>query len=306
MTVSAVAFATALHITDVRPEIIRGSRTLALSLLSWLLLIHVVIVGGFLAALPFTGLELLWATRSATWILLGVAAIKIILINAAFKGGPGLEPSPERPPHVLRICMRISCLMLLPLVTLAAYALALRIAQYGLTPRRIFACAGVFVGYFYAIGYTRAAIARTDTLAQIAPVNVLTAWVLLAALVALSTPPADPSRLAVASQVNRLLSGRVAPEQFDFDFLRYRSNRYGLQALARLQKEQKAPNAAAIRALSTQSKRDLARGRLDRGAPDAEHRALDIVSLRPESPFQRPFSRRTGNAPPNTGRFPLA
>jgi hypothetical protein len=275
--VRALAFAAALHITDVRPEIIRGSRTLVLSLLSWLLLVLVVIVGGFLVSLPFTGLGLLWATRSATWILLGVAALKVVFINAAFKSGPGSDQAPR----VLRVCMSISCLMLPVLVILATYALALRIGQYGLTPHRVLACAGAFVAYFYAIGYTWAALTRTDTLARIAPVNVVTAWVSLAVLVAVFTPLADPARLSVASQVSRLLSGSVMPEKFDYNFLRYRSARYGLQALARLQEETKASNAATVRELSTQAARQPSPGLLSATRPDAATLARNIVSLTP-------------------------
>jgi hypothetical protein len=272
--VGAMAFASALHITDVRPDIIRGSRTLVLSLFSWLLLVLVVIVGAFLAFLPLTGLELLWATRFATWILLGVAALKIVFVNAVFKGGPGADPAPR----VLRVCMRISCLMLPVLVILATYALALRIKQYGLTPQRILACAGVFVAYFYAIGYAWAALARTDTLAKISPVNVLTAWVSVAVLVAVFTPLADPARLSVDSQVERLVSGRVEAEKFDYDFLRHRSARYGLQALVRLQEETTATDAATIRELSAQAAHEPGRGPSGATRADAATR-LDAATL---------------------------
>lgn len=275
--VSAMAFASALHITDVRPEIIRGSRTLVLSLFSWLLLVLVVIVAGFLGSLPLTGLGLLWATRSATWILLGVAALKIVFVNAVFKGGAGADPAPQ----VLRVCMRISCLMLPVLVILATYALVLRIEQYGLTPRRILACAGTLVAYFYAIGYAWAALSRIDNLARIASVNVVTAWVSVAVLVALFTPLADPARLSVNSQVDRLVAGRVEPEKFDFNFLRYRSARYGLQALTRLQGETMAANAATVRELSTQAARQPGRGLLGAVRPDAATLALNISSRTP-------------------------
>jgi hypothetical protein len=275
--VSGMAFASALHITDVRPDIIRGSRTLVLSLFSWLLLVLVVIVGGFLASLPFTGLGLLWATRSATWILLGVAALKVIFVNAVFKGGPGSDQAPR----VLRVCMRISCLMLPVLVILATYALTLRIEQYGFTPHRVLACAGAFVAYFYAIGYAWAAFARTDTLARIAPVNVVTAWVSLAVLVAVFTPLADPARLSVASQVDRLLAGRVGPEKFDYTFLRYRSARYGLEALARLEGETKGSNAATVRELSTQAAREPSPGLSSAARPTAATLARNIVSRTP-------------------------
>jgi hypothetical protein len=283
--VSAMAFASALHITDVRPDIIRGSRTLVLSLLSWLLLVLVVIVGGFLASLPFTGLGLLWATQAATGILLGVAALKVVLVNAVFKGGPGSDPAPR----VLRVCMRISCLMLPVLVILATYALALRIEQYGFTPHRILGCAGTFVAYFYAIGYTWAALARTDTLARIAPVNVIAAWVSVAVIIAVFTPLADPDRLSVDSQVDRLLAGRVEPGKFDYNFLRYGSARYGLQALARLQGETQAPDAATIRELSTRAARQPDGGLLGTAHPNAATLALNIVSRTPGQPVPASF-----------------
>ena len=282
--VSAMAFASALHITDVRPDIIRGTRTLVLSLLSWLLLVLVIIVGGFLASLPFAGLELLWATRSATWILLGVAAMKIVLVNAVFKGGGA-----DQPPRVLRVCMRISCLMLPVLMMLATYALALRIKQYGLTPHRILACAGMFVAFFYAAGYAWAALARTRSFARIAPVNVVAAWVSIAVLAALFTPLADPARLSVRSQVDRLLSGRVEPEKFDYDFLRFRSVRYGLQALARLQGETKAPNAATVRELSARAARQRDGVQLGAARPNASTLALNIVSRTPGQPVPASF-----------------
>jgi hypothetical protein len=275
--VGAVAFASALHITDVRPDIIRGSRTLVLSLLSWLLPALVLIVGAFLAFLPFTGLGLLWATRSATWILLGVVSLKVLFVNAVFKGGPASDQAPR----MLRVCMRISCLMLPVLVILATYALALRIGQYGFTPHRVLACAEAFVAYFYAIGYAWAALARTDTLARIAPVNVVTTWVSLAVLVAVLTPLADPARLSVASQVDRLLAGKVAPDKFDYAFLRYGSARYGLEALARLEGETKGSNAATVRELSTQAARSSGPVLSSAARPDAATLARNIVSRTP-------------------------
>ena len=66
LPLTGLAFATAVHLTDVRDGLIRGVRTIALMLLSWLLLVLTVLVGGFLAALPFTGLDGLWETGSAT------------------------------------------------------------------------------------------------------------------------------------------------------------------------------------------------------------------------------------------------
>jgi hypothetical protein len=79
--VTFLVFAVAVHLTDVRDGLIRGVRTVALMLLSWLLLVMTVLAAGFLAALPFTGLQALWETGNATSLVLAAAAALIILIT---------------------------------------------------------------------------------------------------------------------------------------------------------------------------------------------------------------------------------
>lgn len=103
------------------------------------------------------------------------------------------------------------------------------------------------------------------------------------------TPLADPARLSVDSQVDRLLSNKVEPEKFDYEFLRYRSARYGVQALARLQGETKTANAATIRELSAQAAHQSARGTLGTAQPDAAALALTIVSRTPGQPVPASF-----------------
>ena len=100
--VTALTFATAVQLTDVRDGLIRGVRTVALMLLSWLLLVITVLVAGFLAALPFTGLDGLWETRSATALVLSAAAALIVLINTAYQDG---RPD-NLPPAALRYGVR--------------------------------------------------------------------------------------------------------------------------------------------------------------------------------------------------------
>jgi Domain of unknown function (DUF4153) len=231
------------------------------------------IVAGFLASLPFTGLAPLWATRSAAWLLLGVVALKIVFINAVFKGGSASEPAPR----ILRLCVRAACLMLPVLTILASYALALRINQYGLTNRRVLACASTLVAYCYAFGYIWAAFDRRSSLGRLARVNVLSAWVSLGVLLALFTALADPARLSVNSQVDRLLAGRVAPEKFDFKFLRFQSAIYGRQALARLQAENEGPATTVIHELSAQAEHLPGTGAINTTPPDAAVLSRNIV-----------------------------
>lgn len=272
--VVAMAFAAGLHLTDVRDDFIRGVRTLVLTLLSWILPVLVLIVAGFLLTLAFRGLAPLWATRHAGMLLLAVIALQVVLVNAVFKSGQ----EDEALPRALLWSARAACLTLLPLAAIAAYALALRIGQYGLSERRVLMAACLAVALCYAIGYAWAALGRGAPLQRMAPVNVLTAWVMLVVLAALFTPLADPARLAVNSQVARLLDGRVAPQQFDFNYLGLRAGNYGRQALARLQAETASPQAATIRELSAQAaqQRSPDGARAPQPAPDAATIAANL------------------------------
>jgi hypothetical protein len=240
---TTLAFACALHVSDVRAGIVRSIRVLVLTLLSWLLPMMALIVLGFLASLPVTGLAPLWATRFATSLLLTTAAALVVLVNAAYQDGD----AEHLPPRVLRYAASAASLMLLPLVATASYALALRVAQHGWTTDRIIAAACLVVAACYALGYAWAVLQRGRWLARIALSNVVTAFVVLGVLIALFTPLADPARLSVASQVARLESGKVPAEKFDFAYLRFDGARYGRAALERLKTTEQGALAADIR-----------------------------------------------------------
>lgn len=235
LPLTGLAFATAVHLTDVRDGLIRGIRTVALMLLSWLLLVLTVLVGGFLAALPFTGLDGLWETGSATALVLSAAGGLIILINAAYQDG---RPD-NLPPAVLRIAVRVASVLLTPLVLIAFWGLSLRIGQHGLTPDRIIAVACALIGAAYAIGYGMGAIIPlirkgSPWMKALEMTNIVTAVLEVAVILALFTPLADPARLSVGDQVARLNNGKVAPDTFDYAFLKFESGKVGQAALATL------------------------------------------------------------------------
>ncbi|MFN7237543.1 MAG: DUF4153 domain-containing protein [Brevundimonas sp.] len=229
---TGLAFAAAVELTDVRDGLIRGVRTVALTLLSWLLLVLTGLVAAFLIALPFTGLEGLWSTGRATSLVLAAAAILIVLINAAYQDGQ------TAPPRVLQLAARVAAVLLTPMILLGAWGLYLRTGQYGLTPDRIIALACVIVGAAHAVGYGYAAVStlrrETRWMQPLERTNLAGAVLALITILALFTPVADPARLAVADQVGRLESGRTAPDRFDYAFLRFDSGRVGMAALQRL------------------------------------------------------------------------
>lgn len=227
---TTLAIAAALHITDVQPAIVRGIRTLKLTLLSWLLPLLAGIVLVFLASLPFTGLQPLWDTKLAAPILLGVEAGLVLLINATYQDGTA---EAARPP-VLRLAMPLGALALLPLVAISAYGLWLRVGQHGWTADRIFLAAAVALAALYALGYAWAVLRSGTAMRALEPTNMAAALVALALLLALFTPIADPARLAVASQMSRLASGAVPWAEFDLAHLRFDGGRYGKAALEKL------------------------------------------------------------------------
>jgi hypothetical protein len=240
--VTAFAFSSAIHLTDVRPAIVQGIRTLLLMLLSWILPMMTLLVGGFLLSLPFTGLAPLWATRHAGSVLLLADAGFIVLINAAWQNGEtGTSVA-----RVVRTSARVAALLLAPITLLAIYALGLRVREYGWTDDRIHAAACLVVASCYAAGYFHAAL-RRGWLETIARVNIATAFVVLATMLLVFSPLADPARLSVNDQVNRLLSGKVAPDKFDFAYLRFEGKRFGRAALGRLDATATGPAAALIR-----------------------------------------------------------
>ena len=244
------AFACAMHLTDVRPAIVRGIRNLLLVLLSWILPLTLLIVGGFLLTLPFTGLSQLWATKYAAALLLTACAVLITLINTAFQNGI-VENDIAR---VLRTCAKIACFLLTPLILIAAYALFLRVDQYGWTTDRIIAACCVLVGAVYAAGYAWAASQRQGGwLAKIAPVNIGAAMLVLAVLLALFSPLLDPARISVNHQMARLESDRSKAEKFDYDYFKQEGKRYGLAALESLKTTKEGLNAVVIKEKSEQA-----------------------------------------------------
>jgi len=240
--VTTFAFAYALHITDVRPAIVHGIRGLVLVLLSWILPIAVLLIGGFLLALPFTGLEPLWATKAATALLLAASAVLAVLINAGFQDG-SVTDEVALP---IRIAARIAALLILPLALIAAYALSLRVGQYGWTVDRLVAAFCLVVALCCGAGYFWAALRSPQWLSRIAPVNIFTAFILLFLLLAIFSPALDPARISVNSQMSHLNAGKVGADKFDYEYLRFQGQRYGTSALKELAANASGKDAAVI------------------------------------------------------------
>jgi len=239
IVVTTTVGAAALHLADAQDRLTRGVRILGLTLLGWLTPLLAGLTTCFLLALPFTGLTPLWETGYGGPLLMTAAATLVVLINAVHQDGhAGALP-------LLRWSARLACWVLPVLVALAAWGLWLRIGQYGLTRNRVISVAVVLVLACYAVPYALAALRPRMRLLE--PANIAVAGIAVLVVLGLNTPLADPNRLAVNSQVARLLDGKVPVEAFDFRFLQDFSRRYGRRALQALTQHPDPAIATAAR-----------------------------------------------------------
>jgi hypothetical protein len=213
-----------------------------LVLLSWILPVAVTLIGGFLLALPFTGLEPLWATKAATALLLAASAVLVILINAAFQDG-SVSDEVAVP---IRVAARFAAFLILPLALIAAYALSLRVGQYGWTVDRLVAAFCLVVALTCGAGYFWAGLRSPKWLSRIAQVNTFTAFILLFLLLAIFSPLLDPARISVNSQLAQLNSGKVSAVKFDYEYLRREGQRFGIAALKEMTARNSGKDAAVI------------------------------------------------------------
>lgn len=245
--VTTLVITIALHITDINVNIVRGMRTLILVLLSLLLPLLTFIISVFTLSLFFTGLTSLLQTGYASLLLFTSTSLLIILINTAYQNGQHLQSLTT----LKRYSINISSCLLIPLVSIAIYALSLRVQQYGWTVQRIEAMAWAFIIAFYAIGYAASVFFSKEFFSLIERWNFAAACLIIAVYLALFTPLADPSRLMVISQIHRLQTGKIAPNYFDFEALRNQGMSYGLTALQNLQTTWNGPQKEYVREQAT-------------------------------------------------------
>jgi len=230
--ISAVVFAGAVHLTDVRIALIRGFRTMVLTLFAVLLPLVAGLSALFLAVGAVTGMKGVWTAQSAAASLLGMALAMIVFLNAAYQDGA----EERRPGVVLRWTMRAAPFLIVALSLLSSNTVVVLVLRHGWTPERIVAAAASLVLFVHGAGYIWAVLSKGRFMARLELTNVLTAHLSLFIGLLLLSPIGDPARISVDSQVKALLSGRIAPAKFDYQFLAGRSARFGEEALATLKK----------------------------------------------------------------------
>ncbi len=241
---SAIVFALGVELSDVRDGLTQGIRMVALTLLSWLLPVAVLLAGAFLIALPVVGTGGLHTSLSPAAFMLASAAGLIILINTVYQDGA--EHLSETP--FLRITMRVACVLLVPLTAFALWAVWVRIGQHGLTPQRIVALTGAIIGLLYGIGYVAAQwIGRQrggGWMPLLEGTNVAVAVVTTLVLLAYSTPWLNPVQLSINNQLARVASGTLSADQIPYAWLGWKG---GPRARAALEELSRSPDAEIAR-----------------------------------------------------------
>ncbi len=194
--ITGLVFGLALAVVNELSDFV--SPFLILRLLRLLLPLVLVVLLVFLLALPFRGLTGLFGGISSAATLLAMVAAAVTLISAAVDQtdesavGPGLMAWATR-----------GLALVLPLPAgLAAWALKLRVAQYGWTPERLFAVALAVLAMGFALSYALSALRRSWR-DDIRTVNIANALAVAALAAVWLTPLLNAERIATNSQMAR-------------------------------------------------------------------------------------------------------
>ncbi len=188
----------------------------------------------FIIILPFTGLSAISRHISAAGLLLTLAFLQLILMAIV------LDPQKASLPWTgpLR-CLIKTALLVAPLyVFAAAWALWLRVAQYGWTADRLQGALAVLVLLVWSLGYFVSIVWRKgqNPLDLQGKVNLVVSLLVLVILVLLNSPVLDSMRISVNSHMARYQSGKNTPDQVSLYMLE-QSGRYGRAALESLKSD---------------------------------------------------------------------
>ncbi|WP_370189684.1 DUF4153 domain-containing protein [Qipengyuania sp.] len=230
---SGAAFGAALGVLRNQLKIIGTLQSVVMLVFSIIAVPLAVALAIFLLAVLASGISVLWnATESPTPLLLSVAVASFVLVNAVVRNDDG-EASGNR---VLRWAALALALAIFPLALLSAISTGTRIAQYGLSPERIWGVIAVGVAVAYGLAYfiapIRGRMAGWMERVRAANMHLAVGTCVLAFILAL--PLFDFGAISAKNQIARLESGKVAVDEFDFAALRWDFGDAGREALARL------------------------------------------------------------------------
>jgi hypothetical protein len=251
---SGAAFGAALGVLRNQLQIIGTLQSVVMLVFSIIAVPLAVALAIFLLAVLASGISVLWnATESPTPLLLSVAVASFVLVNAVVRNGDA-EASENR---ILRWAALVLALAIFPLALLAAVSTGTRIAEYGLSPERIWGVIAVAVAVTYGLAYFLAPIRgrMAGWMERVRRANMHFAAGICVLAFILALPLFDFGAISARNQIARLESGKVAVDEFDFAALRWDFGDAGREALARLTDSNDPEIAKIARETQTQDSR---------------------------------------------------
>ncbi len=225
---TGLALGMAIAVVDELSDYI--SPFLVLRLLRLLIPLVLIVVLVFLVAVPIKGLSGLFTGLSAASILMAITAGAVTLITTGL--GQNKDCAVTSP--IMVVSARILSVLVMILAGLAAYAVWVRIAQYGLTPARILAALIAALGVAYGVVYGVLALLGGDWMARIRTGNVYLAIALVVISALWLTPLLNPQRLSANNQVARFEAGKTAIDALDLWALDHEWGVAGQAAMQRI------------------------------------------------------------------------
>lgn len=182
---------------------------LVLRMLRMLVPVVLVVVAIFAAAAVMQGPDQLFGSLSRAATLLTVSLMMISLISIALDR----SDADAIDARWMRWATAALALLLPVIAGLAAYAIWLRVAQYGWTPQRLLAATVAFVVLLYAVAYPICVLFGAAWMARVRRANVWIAAAAIAACAAWMSPVLNAERISTADQVMRAETGETPPNQ---------------------------------------------------------------------------------------------
>ncbi|EKS6401394.1 DUF4153 domain-containing protein [Enterobacter hormaechei] len=187
----------------------------------------------FIGILPFVGLEAVSARISAAGLLTTLALLLLLLVTVVW------HPQRQKLPYFspLRGMIHLAVIIAPAYPVLAGWALWLRIAQYGLSPERLYGVLITIVALVWTVGFCLSVLFyRRDPQRLQAHITPATGLLALIFLVLVYTPVLDPWRISVESHMARYQDGRINADQVSL-YMLSNTGRKGREAMQMLQND---------------------------------------------------------------------
>ncbi len=255
-SVAGIAFGAALGTLRNSLKVLGALQSVVVLVLSLLAVPLALALVVFLIAVALSGLNVLWeATRSATPVLLACAAGCFILANAIVR-----EDDTDMTRNVvMRATAFVLAIGILPLTLFAVISMGTRVAQYGLSPERLWGLTAIAVACAYGVAIWVAAIRGKirgwRPFLRRANLHLAVGVSIYALLLAL--PILDFAGISAANQLSRLERGKVSAEDFDYEALKWDFGDAGKRTLAKLAKSDNSEVARLAQEAIAQKKQPL-------------------------------------------------